>query len=153
MSDCLGRKPRAIRGDKNVPIHGGSPLRAIRLFYPRRLWCLSSDAGAMRQFHRMSIDIADPRACCAPTGPIQESLVRLAEASLAASSASRAEEIDATLVSALAAYLQGEDAWRLADLFSAAPSTAVARHIWRRLIDGWRAASAAEGGGRGGAPP
>jgi len=94
----------------------------------------------------MSIDIADPRAYCAPTGPIQESLIRLAEASLAASSASGAEEIDATLVSALAEHLQGEDAWRLADLFSAAPSAAVARHIWRRLIDGWRAASAAEGG-------
>jgi hypothetical protein len=99
----------------------------------------------MRQFDRMSIDIADPRAYSAPTGPIQESLIRLAEASLAASSASRAEEIDATLVSALAGHLQGEDAWRLTDLFSAAPSAAVARHIWRRLIDGWRAASAAEG--------
>ena len=99
----------------------------------------------MRQFDRMSIDIADPRAYSAPTDPIQESLIRLAEASLAASSASRAEEIDATLVSALAGHLQGEDAWRLADLFSAAPSAAVARHIWRRLIDGWRAASAAEG--------
>jgi hypothetical protein len=93
----------------------------------------------------MSIDIADPRAYSAPTDPIQESLIRLAQASLAASSASRAEEIDATLVSALAGHLQGDDAWRLADLFSAAPSAAVARHIWRRLIDGWRAASAAEG--------
>ena len=99
----------------------------------------------MRQFDRMSIDIADPRAYSAPTDPIQESLIGLAQASLAASSASRAEEIDATLVSALAGHLQGEDAWRLADLFSAAPSAAVARHIWRRLIDGWRAASAAEG--------
>ncbi len=94
---------------------------------------------------RMSIDIADPRAYCAPTGPIQESLIRLAEASLAASSASRAEEIDGTLVSALAGHLQGEDVLWLADLFSAAPSAAVARHIWRRLIDAWRAASAREG--------
>ncbi len=94
---------------------------------------------------QMPIDIADPRVYCAPTGSMQESLIRLAEASLAASSASRAEEIDATLVSALAGHLRGEDASRLADLFSAAPSAAVARHIWRRLIDGWRAASAAEG--------
>jgi hypothetical protein len=93
----------------------------------------------------VSIDIADPRAYCAPTGPVQESLIRLAEASLAASSASRTEEIDATLVHALAEQLQGKEAWRLADLFSAAPSAAVARHVWRRLIDGWRAASAAEG--------
>jgi hypothetical protein len=69
----------------------------------------------------------------------------LAEASLAASSASRAEEIDGTLVRALAGHLQGEDALWLADLFSAAPSAAVARHIWRRLIDAWRAASAPEG--------
>ncbi|HWZ70081.1 MAG TPA: hypothetical protein VN326_01210 [Casimicrobiaceae bacterium] len=92
----------------------------------------------------MSIDIADPRAYSAPTGPIQESLIRLAEASLVASSASRAEEIDAALVSALAAHLHGDDALWLADLFSASPSAAVARHIWRRLIDAWRAASAAE---------
>src|SRR3977135_215309 len=118
MSDCLGRKPRAIRGDKNVPIHGRSPVRAMRLFYPRRRWCPSSDADAMRQFDRMSIDIADPRAYCAPTGPIQESLIRLAEASLAASSASRAEEIDATLVRALAGHLRGEDAlWLPPPLF------------------------------------
>ena len=96
---------------------------------------------------QMSIDIADPRVYCAPTGSIQESLIRLAEASLAASSASHAEEIDATLVNALAGHLQAEDALWLADLFSAAPSAAVARHIWRRLIDGWRAASAAEGDG------
>jgi len=94
---------------------------------------------------QMSIDIADPRVYCASTGSIQESLIRLAEASLAASSASRAEEIDAALVSALAGHLQAEDAFWLADLFSAAPSATVARHIWRRLIDGWRAASAAEG--------
>jgi hypothetical protein len=93
---------------------------------------------------RMSIDIADPRAYSAPTGPIQESLIQLAQASLAASSASRAEEIDGTLVGALAAHLQGDDALWLADLFSASPSAAVARHIWRRLIDSWRAASAPE---------
>jgi hypothetical protein len=93
----------------------------------------------------MSIDIADPRAYSAPTGRIQRSLIRLAEASLAASGASRAEEIDGTLVSALARHLQGEDALWLADLFAAAPSAAVARHIWRRLIDAWRAASAPEG--------
>jgi hypothetical protein len=92
----------------------------------------------------MSIDIADPRVYSAPTGPIQESLIQLAEASLAASSASRAEEIDRTLVGALAAHLQGDDALWLADLLSASPSAAVARHIWRRLIDSWRAASAPE---------
>ncbi|HEY8622283.1 MAG TPA: hypothetical protein VIM74_00330, partial [Casimicrobiaceae bacterium] len=93
----------------------------------------------------MSIAIADPRTFSTPTGPAQESLIRLAEASLAASSASRAEEIDRTLVSALAGHLQVDDALWLADLFSAAPSATVARHLWRRLIDAWRAASAPEG--------
>jgi hypothetical protein len=94
---------------------------------------------------RMSIDIADPRVYSAPAGPRQESLIRLAEAGLAASSASRAEEIDATLVSVLAGYLRGNDASWLADVFSVAPSAAVARHIWRMLIDAWRVASTPEG--------
>ena len=93
---------------------------------------------------RVSIDIADPRVYSAPTDAAQESLIRLAEASLAASSASRAEEIDRTLVSALANHLRADDAMWLADLFPAAPSAAVARHLWRRLIDAWRAASAPE---------
>jgi hypothetical protein len=93
---------------------------------------------------RVLIDIADPRAYSAPTGSAQESLIRLAESSLAASSASRADEIDRMLVSALARHLQADDAVWLADLFPAAPSAAVARHLWRRLIDAWRAASARE---------
>jgi hypothetical protein len=96
---------------------------------------------------RVSIEIADPRVYSAPTGPAQESLIRLAEASLAASSASRADEIDRTLVSALAGHLHADDAMCLADLFTAAPSASVARHLWRSLIDAWRAASAAEGDG------
>jgi hypothetical protein len=94
---------------------------------------------------RVSIDIADPRSYSAPTGAAQESLIRLAEASLAASSASRADEIDRTLVSALAGHLRADDAVWLADLFTAAPSAAVARHLWRTLIDAWRAVSAPEG--------
>lgn len=93
---------------------------------------------------RVSIEIADPRTCSAPTGATQEALIRLAEASLAASSASRADEIDRTLVSALAVRLRADDAVLLADLFTAAPSAAVARHLWRTLIDAWRAASAPE---------
>ena len=96
---------------------------------------------------RVSIDIADPRVYSAPTDSAQESLIRLAEASLAASSASRADEIDRTLVTALAGHLHADDAMYLADLFTAAPSAAVARHLWRSLIDAWRAASAPEGDG------
>lgn len=94
---------------------------------------------------RVFIDIADPRAYSAPTGSAQESLIRLAESSLAASSASRADEIDRTLVSALVRHLHADDAVWLADLLPAAPSAAVARHLWRSLIDAWRAASAREG--------
>jgi hypothetical protein len=93
----------------------------------------------------MSIEIADPRAYCAPTGPARETLIALAEASLAAPTSSRADEIDAALVGALAAHLRVDDASGLADIFSAAPSAAVARHLWRRLIDAWRAASAPQG--------
>jgi hypothetical protein len=96
---------------------------------------------------RVSIDIADPRVYSAATGSAQESLIRLAEASLAASSASRADEIDRTLVTALAGHLLADDAMCLADLFTAASSASVARHLWRSLIDAWRAASAAEGDG------
>jgi hypothetical protein len=92
----------------------------------------------------MSVEIADPRAYSAPAGPAQELLIRLAEASLAASSASRADEIDAALVGALAGHLRADDALGLADVFSAAPSAPVARHLWRRLIDAWCAASVPE---------
>jgi hypothetical protein len=89
----------------------------------------------------MSIEIADPRVFSAPAGPAQEVLIRLAEASLAASSASRAEAIDRTLISALGSHLQADGASWLADLFPSAPSAAVARHLWRCLIDAWREAS------------
>jgi hypothetical protein len=93
----------------------------------------------------MSIEIADPRSYCAPTGPAQATLISLAEASLAAPTSSLADEIDAALVGALAAHLRVDDASGLAHVFSAAPSAAVARHLWRRLIDAWRAASAPQG--------
>ena len=89
----------------------------------------------------MSIEIADPRAFPAASGTKQEPLIRLAEASLGALSASRADEIDRTLVSALALHLQAHDASTLADLFPGTPSAAVTRHLWRRLIDAWREAS------------
>jgi hypothetical protein len=96
----------------------------------------------------MSIEIADPRTFYAANGTAHEPLIRLAEASLAASSASRAEEIDRTLVGALAGHLRAGDALLLADLLAATPSAAVARQLWRRLIDAWREASAPTGGDR-----
>ncbi len=89
----------------------------------------------------MSLDIADPRGFSALPDPVQESLIRLAEASLAASSASRGDEIDGTLVGALTSHLLAGDPLWLAELFSVVPSAAIARHLWRRLIDAWREAS------------
>jgi len=95
---------------------------------------------------QMSIEIADPRPFPAGSGAQYDPLIRLAEASLSASSASRAEEIDRKLASALAKHLQMGDASLFPDIFSASPSAAVARQLWRRLIDAWRIASApAEG--------
>ena len=96
----------------------------------------------------MSIEIADPRAFPAVSGTTQQPLIHFAEASLTALSASRADEIDRTLVSALVGHLQADDGLWLAELFPAAPSAAVARHLWRRLIDAWREASAPAEGDR-----
>lgn len=94
----------------------------------------------------MSIEIADPRPFPAASGARYDPLIRLAEASLSESSVSRAEEIDRKLASALAKHLQMGDASLLPGLFPASPSAAVARQLWRRLIDAWRIASApAEG--------
>ena len=94
---------------------------------------------------RVSIEVADPRIYSVPTGPAQQSLIALAEGSLASSTLSRAEEMDTLLVRALAAHLQADDAPWLPDIFSAAPSAAVARHLWRMMIDAWYAASTPEG--------
>jgi len=89
----------------------------------------------------MAIEIADPRAFPAAAGTAPEPLIRLAEASLAASSASRAEEIGRTLINVLGGHLRAHNALLLADLFPASPSAAVARQLWRSLIEAWREAS------------
>src|SRR6202040_2068880 len=68
-------------------------------------------------------------------------LIELAEASLAAGSAARADVIDRTLTAALAERLESGDALLLAELIAAAPSVAIARQLWRRLIDAWGLAS------------
>ena len=96
----------------------------------------------------MSAEISDPRTHDDRVGSSHAPLIELAEASLAASSSSRADAIDRTLTAALALRLEAGDAPFLAELIAAAPSVAVARQLWRRLIDAWRAASrkdAAEG--------
>jgi hypothetical protein len=91
---------------------------------------------------QMSIEIADPRSYCSPTGPAQATLIALAEASLAAATSSRADEIDAALVGALA-HICVDDASG-PRMFSAAPSAAVAERpvaeADRRMAGGFRAA-------------
>jgi hypothetical protein len=87
------------------------------------------------------IDIADPRTFPERVDPAHAPLIELAEASLAATSAARADAIDRTLTTALAEWLESGDALLLADLIAAAPSVAIARQLWRRLIDAWSVAS------------
>jgi hypothetical protein len=87
------------------------------------------------------IDIADPRIFPNHSDEAHALVVDLARASLAAPSGARVEEIDRTLVAALVERLQSQDGQHLSDLISGAPSIAVARHLWRRLIEAWREAS------------
>jgi len=89
----------------------------------------------------MPVDIADPRTFPERAEPSHAPLIELAEASLAATSAARADAIDRTLTTALAKRLESGDALLLADLIAAAPSVAIARQLWRRLIDAWGVAS------------
>lgn len=96
----------------------------------------------VRQSPVMNID--DPRVFAAQADSAQAPLFEMAEASLAASSTSRAEEIDRALVMALAQrFVAGEGSF-VAELLATAPSASVARHLWRRLIDAWREASRGE---------
>ena len=89
----------------------------------------------------MAVDIADPRLPVAPGAAARAPLIDLAAASLAAPTPSRAEEIDRALVAALAERLASGQALLLADTLAAAPSVAIARQLWRRLIDAWALAS------------
>src|SRR5438046_9264457 len=91
-------------------------------------------------------DIADPRVFPAGTDARYASLIALAASSLAQTSTARAEEIDRALMMQVAHHLHDADGSWLAGAIDAAPSSAVARHIWRRLLHAWRHASrAAEG--------
>ena len=92
------------------------------------------------------IDIADPRVFPEHIDAVHAPLVELAAASLAASSSARADEIDDILVKALAERIGRGDGLLLAELFAAAPSAALARHLWRWLIAAWREASRAAAG-------
>ena len=89
----------------------------------------------------MAVDIADPRLPVAPNAAACAPLVDLAAESLAAPTASRAAQIDGALAHALAERLASGQALLLADTLAAAPSVAIARVLWRRLIDAWALAS------------
>jgi hypothetical protein len=89
----------------------------------------------------MAVDVADPRLPVAPNAAARAPLIDLAAESLAAPTASRAAEIDCALASALAERLASGQALLLADTLAAAPSVAIARVLWRQLIDAWALAS------------
>jgi hypothetical protein len=90
------------------------------------------------------MDIDDPRLFEAHGESSQTPLFEMAEASLAASSIARADEIDRALVMALARRLVAGEGSFIAALLAAAPSAPVMRHLWRSLIDAWREASRGE---------
>lgn len=87
------------------------------------------------------MDIDDPRLFAAHAESSQTPLFEMVEASLAASSSTRADEIDRALVIALARRLVAGEGSFIAALLAAAPSAPVMRHLWRCLIDSWREAS------------
>ena len=97
------------------------------------------------------IDIPDPRVFPEHVDATQAPLLDLAQASLAAPSTLRSDEIDRALVPALVERLRSGHGQQLADLVASAPSVALARHLWRRLIEAWREASLpTDGEGLGG---
>jgi hypothetical protein len=94
------------------------------------------------------MQIDDPRVFATEADSAHAPLFDMAEASLAASSAARADEIDRALAKTLAQRWIGGEGSFVADLLASAPSAPVLRHLWRRLIDAWREASLGEEGDR-----
>jgi hypothetical protein len=95
----------------------------------------------------MPVDMADPRVFPEAVDATHATLIGLAEASLAATSAIRAEEIGRALTTALVDRLQSGQALPLAEVIAAAPSPAIARALWRSLIEAWGLASGDGAGG------
>jgi hypothetical protein len=85
--------------------------------------------------------IADPRVFPASPDAVQAALYARAASSLAESAGARASAIDDAMASELADRLRSGDGAYLAALLAMAPSPAIARYLWRRLIDAWRLAS------------
>jgi len=85
----------------------------------------------------MPIDIADPRIFPADVDPVHAPLIELAEAGLAATTATRADEVDRALTRMTIDWLQSGRAPLLAEAITSAPSVACARALWRALIAAW----------------
>jgi hypothetical protein len=91
-------------------------------------------------------DIADPREFPAAADTPYAPIFALVDSSLAETSTARADDVDHAVTMQLVQRLEAGDGSWLTGLFDAAPSVAIARHLWRRLIQAWRHASrAAEG--------
>jgi hypothetical protein len=91
-------------------------------------------------------DIADPRTFPPASGSRHAAMFDLAASSLGNASMARADELDRRLAQELARHLLAGDAASLVRMFDDAPSAAVARHLWRLLIQAWREASQATEG-------
>jgi hypothetical protein len=94
-------------------------------------------------------DIADPRTF--PQGGAERFAPQIerAAASLGATSVAVAAEHDRVLSAELARALSTSEGEWLAELIAAAPSAAIARHLWRRLLIAWGEASAGASEGVG----
>src|SRR5215469_4916078 len=89
-------------------------------------------------------DIADPRIFPDQVEEAFAVQVQRAAASLASQSISGAERYDALVTSDIARALrEGRTEW-LTNLTAAAPSGAIARHLWRRFVAAWDEAAASD---------
>lgn len=82
-------------------------------------------------------DIPDPRSFPGRIEPAFAPQIDCAAASLASTSVAGADANDAALTHDMLDALRSGDAAWLAGLLAAAPSAAIARQLWRRLIAAW----------------
>jgi len=84
---------------------------------------------------------ADPRLYARSADPALEALFAQAAASIASSSVAVAGAIDGAIAVALARRIIAGDGAGLVATIESAPSAAITRHLWRRLIEAWTIAS------------
>ncbi len=85
----------------------------------------------------MPIEIADPRVFPVSADPAHAALIDLADASLAANTTTRADEVERALVRRVIDELRTGQRTPLADAIANAPTPACARALWRALIAAW----------------